>query len=128
MKESDIQRLIQIELSKHATFFRVNVGQAWTGEEVIHTAGGGVYLPKARRFSTGLPVGCSDLLGVVPVFITPEMVGQTIGRAAFIEVKTPTGRIRPEQEQFLAVMRSRGAVAGIARSPAEAVKIIEMDR
>jgi hypothetical protein len=67
-------------------------------------------------------------MGVVPVFVTPAMVGQTIGRAAFIEVKTPTGRIRPEQEQFLMMMRARGAKAGVARSPAEAVAIIEMDR
>ncbi|MBP2656229.1 MAG: hypothetical protein H6Q73_3798 [Firmicutes bacterium] len=124
MKESDIQNKIRIALSPHGTFFRVNVGQAWTGTEIIRTEGGGVYIPQARPFDTGVPKGFSDLFGVVPMFITPEMIGQRIGSAAFIEVKTKTGRVRQEQEKFLAFMRAKGCPAGIARSPEDAIKII----
>lgn len=113
MREADIQNEIRLALSAHGTFFRANVGQFYTGPEIIRTAGGGVYIPKARAISTGLPKGFSDLFGVIAG-----------GRAGFIEVKTQGGRIRPEQEQFLAMMRARGAAAGICRSVDDALKLI----
>jgi len=56
--------------------------------------------------------GGSDLLGVAPD-----------GRLLAIETKTATGRIRPEQELFIAAVRSRGGRAGIARSAEDAVRI-----
>ena len=67
-----------------------------------------------RHFNTGLPKGFSDLFG----FRIPD------GRAFFIEVKAPTGRVRPEQQNFIEQMRSNGALAGVARSVEEARKII----
>ena len=123
MNEHDQQSMIRAELSHWGTFFRSQVGQAWTGNTVKKTTDGGVYIPNARPFNTGLPPGYSDISGVVPVVITPEMVGQKIGVAAFIEVKTLTGRIRPEQQHFIDFMRSIGARAGIARSVEQAVNI-----
>ena len=114
MKEQDIMSLIRIELSKLGYLvFRVNVGTGFTGNEVIKTEGGGVYLPQVRRFDTGLPKGFSDLFGLCPG-----------GQAFFIEVKTPTGRIRPEQITFLNRMRELGANAGIARSVNDAIRIV----
>lgn len=128
MKESELMKTIEIEISKQTNgsvpVFRVNVGNGYTGNEIIRSAGGGVYIPDARPFSAGVPKGFSDLFCVIPTFITPEMVGQTVGVAAFIEVKTPTGVIRREQDQFLAIMRARGAKAGIARSPEDAIRIL----
>ncbi len=42
----------------------------------------------------------------------------------FIEVKTPNGRVRPEQEKFLEQMRANGALVGVARSLKDARDII----
>jgi hypothetical protein len=125
MREHDTQNQIRLELSDHGTFFRANVGEAWTGPEIIKTEGGGVYIPKAHRFNTGLPNGFSDLFGVVPVFITPDMVGKTIGVFTALEVKRPGGKPTKDQENFLAVMRARGCFAGVARSVDDAFKIIK---
>ena len=124
MLEHDIQNKTRLEISKYGKFFRANVGEAWTGPEIIKTEGGGIYIPKAHRFNSGLPNGFSDLFGVVSVFITPEMLGQTIGVAAFLEIKTARGRVSPDQENFLAVMKAAGCLAGVARSAEQAVKII----
>ena len=124
MRESDIQNLIRLELSKHGTFFRANVGQAYTGNEIIRLEGGNILIKDARPFNTGMPPGFSDLFGVIPLTITPEMLGTKFGLFAAVEVKTPTGRVRPEQENFIGVMRARGARAGIARSVDDAVRIV----
>lgn len=124
MREHDIQNQVRIGISKHGTFFRCNVGEAWTGREIIRAAGGGVYIPEARRFNTGLPAGFSDVFGVVPVMITPDMFGQTIGIAAFLEIKGPGGRLSEDQKNFLSVMQARGARAGEARDVAGAERIL----
>ena len=123
MNEHDQQNQIRAELSHWGTFFRSQVGQAWTGNTIKKTTDGGVYIPNARPFNTGLPVGFPDIFGAVPVTITPDMVGQTVAIFAGIEIKTPTGRIRPEQQNFIDFMLSIGARAGVARSTEQAVKI-----
>jgi hypothetical protein len=121
--EHVIQNQIREALSQYGKFFRSSVGQAWTGNEIIKTEGGGVYIPKARPFNTGLPVGFSDLLGVVTVTVTPEMVGQQLGIATFIEVKTNNGRVSNDQKNFLSVMAAAGCRAGVARDVESAVNI-----
>ena len=42
----------------------------------------------------------------------------------FIEVKAPGGRVRSEQMKFIEMMRSYGALAGVARSVEDARNII----
>lgn len=56
----------------------------------------------------------------------PDLVGEIPpgGRALYIEVKTPKGRLSEEQEAFLERKRSRGAVAFVARSPHDAIKAL----
>jgi hypothetical protein len=44
--------------------------------------------------------------------------------AVGIEVKTQTGRVRPEQRAFLEHMQAFGALAGVARSVEEAASIV----
>ena len=44
------------------------------------------------------------------------------GRALFIEVKRPSGAVRPEQERFISDARAAGCVAFIARSVNDAVR------
>lgn len=100
LSEGDTMRQIMIALSAdgHAVF-RANVGLFYTRD--------------GRPVSTGLPPGFSDLFG-----FTPQ------GRAFFLEIKTPTGRIRPEQAAFLEAMRKRGALAGVARSVQDARAVL----
>ena len=75
------------------------------------------------QFGVGNPGG-SDLIGYRRVTVTPEMVGQEIAVFAAVEVKTPRGRIKAEQQQFVDHIRSAGGIAGIARSVDEAKNIL----
>ncbi len=61
-------------------------------------------------------VGSSDIISVVPVVITAEMVGQTLGVFTAIECKTATGRQRKEQKLFQCMVERAGGVYVLARS------------
>lgn len=100
LREHDIQNEIRLRLSEMGyAVFRTNVGTFSTSD--------------GRYIKSGLPKGFSDLIAVRG------------GRIYFIEVKTPTGRVRPEQETFLAVMRDRyGCAAGIVRSVSDAEELV----
>lgn len=100
MKEIDVQNSIRLALNEHCIIFRANVGRFKTED--------------GRIVSTGLPKGFSDLFGF----------RKSDGRAVFIEVKTDKGRARKEQLHFIEQMQKNGAIAGIARSPEEAVKLV----
>ena len=67
------------------------------------------------RYGVGQPGG-SDLIGFTP----------RNGIAVFnaIEVKTKTGRISPEQQNFIDVIRRNGGIAGVARTVAEAQALL----
>ena len=56
------------------------------------------------------PTGIPDLCGI----LAPS------GRWFCLEVKTATGRVRPEQTQWHSLARSRGAFVAVVRSPEEA--------
>jgi len=43
-----------------------------------------------------------------------------------IEVKAATGRIRPEQQQWLNAVQAAGGIAGVARSVGEAMDILQI--
>ncbi len=94
-------RAIMLALSADGHFVvRVNVGK--------------FRMADGRWFDTGLPPGFSDLAG--------HRAGDA--RAFYVEVKTPTGRVSPQQTAFIAAMRARGALAGVARSVQEARNIL----
>ncbi len=78
----------------------------------------GTYDPAKRIFrATGANYmkGVSDILGVLPIKITPDMVGETVGIMLAIEVKSKTGKLRPEQVIFQQRVRTCGGVAFVAR-------------
>ena len=77
-----------------------------------------------RPVQFGLARGSADLIGWRTVIITPEMVGQRLAVFTSIEVKTPTGRVRSEQQAWLACVQQCGGIAGVARSIADATQII----
>ena len=77
-----------------------------------------------RPVSFGLCKGSADLIGWKRVTVTPEMVGSTVAVFASIEVKTATGRLRPEQQQWLDAVQAAGGIAGVARSVEDAQQIM----
>ena len=76
-----------------------------------------------RPVQFGLCKGSADLIGWKRVTITPEMVGTTVAVFVSIEVKTPTGRLRPEQQQWLDAVQAAGGIAGVARSVEDAIGV-----
>ena len=76
-----------------------------------------------RPVQFGLAKGSSDLIGWTTRTITPEMVGQRIAVFTSIEVKTATGRLRPEQRQWLDAVQAAGGIAGVARSVEDAARL-----
>ena len=73
-----------------------------------------------RTTRYGLTVGSSDLVGVLTV--------NGVGIALFIEVKSTSGRLSPEQLDFQALTTARGAVHLVARSVDDAVAGIDTAR
>jgi len=133
MKESDVQAIIRKALTagKHGKFFRINVGTGVTGkkewitkEKKISVYPGDVVVRGARIFSTGAPPGFSDLIGVTPVTVTQQMIGQVLGVFVAIENKTDTGVSSPEQKIFIRNIKSVGGRAGVARSAEDAILIV----
>jgi len=69
-----------------------------------------------RPVSFGLCKGSADLIGWRTVTITQEMVGSQVAVFTSIEVKAASGRLRPEQRQWLDAVQAAGGIAGVARS------------
>jgi hypothetical protein len=76
-----------------------------------------------RPVQFGLCKGSADLIGWKRVTITPDMVGSTLAVFLSIEVKTATGRLRPEQQQWLDAVQAAGGIAGVARSVEDALRL-----
>jgi hypothetical protein len=82
--------------------------------------------PRTGRLVTfGLAKGSADLIGWRTVTIGPEHIGQRLAVFTSIEVKTPTGRVRPEQQAWLGVVQGAGGIAGVARSVTDAHTLLE---
>lgn len=121
MNEHSIQNAIRLELSKLGYYTeRINVGSGYLIPKPLmdeikrHAPALKSKLDKIPYFNTGAVKGRSDLSAIKD------------GRISFIEVKTETGKPTPEQLNFLEQMQTRyGCRAGIARSPEDAVKIVE---
>ena len=110
--ETDIQQRIRLAVGTRSDLrlFRNQVGQ----------------LPDPR---TGRPVqfglarGSADLIGWRTITVTPDMVGSRLAVFTSIEVKTATGRLTPQQRNWLEAVRLAGGIAGVARSVADALQI-----
>jgi hypothetical protein len=78
-----------------------------------------------RPVTFGLARGSADLIGWTTRTITPDMVGQRVAVFTSIEVKTPTGRVSPEQRQWLQAVQAAGGIAGVARSVEDAESLLD---
>lgn len=109
--ETAISNAIRIALSK-------------LGARVFRNQRGKYRTEHGQWIETGLCNGASDLIGLLPVVITPEMVGQRFARFVAIEVKAAHGRLTEEQKRFLEFVRAAGGIAAICRSADEAAEVI----
>lgn len=117
-EETPIVRDILLALSATgARPFRNNVGVAKFKDK----AG------ELRYVKYGLCPGSADIIGLVPVEITPDMVGKTVAVFMAVEVKDEA-RVQSNQSAFLNMVRERGGIAGVARSVAEALAIVRLGR
>lgn len=111
--EHEIQQRIRLACAGpgcHTRLWRNNVGRLLDAH--------------GRPVTFGLCPGSADLIGYVPVTITPEMVGMRLAVFAGVEVKKPGGRATPQQLQWLESVRTAGGMAGIATSVEEAQSLL----
>lgn len=109
--EHRIQDEIRLALSEHGVVLRLNSGKFWQGRRVWSNEFQQYVLVDLRPVQ-GCPPGTSDVL----------FIGDN--NTSFIECKDDKGKLRPEQERFLSLMRLYGHRAGVARSVKEALSII----
>lgn len=125
MSEADLQAAIQLRLGSHpdVRLFRNSVGAGWTGKTVRSDREGNVLLANARPVTFGLAPGSSDLIGFRDVLVQPHHIGRHLAVWLAVEVKGPATRITPGQIAFIEAVRSRGGLAGIAKSVDDALGI-----
>lgn len=112
--EQHIQQQIRLQCSRGAArLFRNNTGTLKDQH--------------GRPVQFGLAKGSADLIGWTTRTITPDMVGQQVAVFTSIEVKTATGRLRPEQRQWLEAVQAAGGIAGVARSVEDAARLTTVD-
>lgn len=117
-QETKIQRAIMVALSNAGcTVFRNETGSFWAGK-TLHKAQDQVTLGNARMVPCGLCKGSSDIIGI----------HHGSGRLIAIEVKTAKGRPTKEQEAFIEAINRAGGIAGIARSPEDALALLPDDK
>lgn len=113
MQEHEIQNIIRAETTDIAMLFRTNAGKYYQGRRVFSREFSQYVLIDLRQVE-GLPTGYSDLSGF----------RKSDGKAVFVEVKTPTGRVSAEQQRFIEMALKNNCVAGVARSVEDARRII----
>jgi len=99
MKEQNVQAACLVALSQAGCL-------VWRQDTGAYRAKSGALV----RY--GLCVGSSDIIGIAPD-----------GLFLAVEIKTDTGRATEAQHRFIAAVRQAGGRAGIARCPADAVRI-----
>jgi hypothetical protein len=106
MTESNLLRRVWLEMAARGfKLFRNNVGSG----KLLHANGTSQYI------DFGLYKGSSDLIGWETITVTPEMVGTQIAQFVALEVKTETGRLKPEQKTFLEAVKLAGGQALVSK-------------
>lgn len=116
MRERDVQDQVRLAVSKDTPMIclRCNAGQVWAGEK-RYTPEYGYIIVNPRPVKL-LPEGFPDLLCLGPGADT-----------VFLEVKNETGKTRPAQDRFMALMNKYGFSTAVVRSADEAVTYINSE-
>ena len=125
MSESSVQKEIRLDAAyRNIELWRNNSGAC------VDTTGRHIRYGLANESKQlNERIKSSDLIGIVPIVITPEMVGKTIGVFAAIECKAENWcgveacsgeeKARAEaQARFHGIVRKAGGIAGFANSVA----------
>lgn len=123
MAERSLQNLLRMFMAQIGiTNWRNNTGVGWAGRVTrVARSGtffveqGSVIIADARPLKAGLCTGSSDVIGITPVLITQQMVGQTVGLFTAVEVKVGKNKATEKQKNFLKVVEQNGGLAGVAR-------------
>jgi penicillin-binding protein-related factor A (putative recombinase) len=105
---------------------QLKIKEKWIESQILHYLGlKGIFAWKAKTVGTydptkkvfrknaGYMKGVADILGIWR------------GKLLAIEVKTPTGKLSPEQKQFLSRVQEEGGIAFVARSVEDVKSWIE---
>jgi hypothetical protein len=95
---------------------------AWAGKVIGRTATT-LTLQNPHAVKVGMP-GISDIGGLVSYDITPEDIGARFAVAVAIECKFGRRQTTNEQAAFIAMVQRMGGRAGVARSVADARRIV----
>ena len=116
MTESELQALIlrAAGSKRHVRLFRNQVGEGYVGKALRDPEG--VFLADARHVRMGLFPGSGDLIGWRTVTITEDMIGASVAQFLSIEIKTATGKVKPEQLNWMEQINMAGGHAIIVRS------------
>jgi hypothetical protein len=109
--EATVLSKVRLAIARYATVFRNNCG--------AYKSPAGHWL----QYGVANPGG-SDLIGFRPVEITPDMVGSTIAQFVAIECKSAVGKVSPDQQRFLDLVKKAGGCAGVARSDVDALALV----
>lgn len=129
MKEATIQNQIRLAAAQGGSdLWRNNVGVLLdkTGRPVRY--GLANENPNINKV-----IKSSDLIGITPLFVTPEMVGRIVGVFTAVEVKRGDWKFCPNDEHSLAqknfhdIVKKSGGFAGFAQSVEDYRRIINYE-
>lgn len=123
MNEQAIQQQIRLHaVKRNVLLFRNNSGVATgaDGRPIRFGLGNDSTILNASFKS-------SDLIGIRPVIVTPEMVGTLAGLFIAVEIKKPGYSMSPTvqaQQHFCNIVRGCGGIAGVVTSVEEFERLI----
>lgn len=98
-----------------------------TGVKLFRNNVGALKDQQGRFVQFGLHPGSADLIGWKSVTITPDMIGKRVAVFVSLECKTPTGKVRPDQINWMQQVAAAGGIASVVRDEGgteSALKII----
>jgi hypothetical protein len=115
MTEAELSAQIALEVGslKGVRIFRNTTGTGWQGK-IVEKRGELTILQHARFTTFGLAKGSGDFIG-----LTDD------GKFLSLEIKTEKGKPSPEQIAWSVMVNRFGGIAGIVRSPEEAIELIK---
>jgi hypothetical protein len=126
MLESAVQTHTRLELARAgALVWRNNVGACEDKSGRIIRYG---LCNESAQMNRALK--SSDLVGVMPVVVTPDMVGKTVGLFLAVECKqsdwhmTPSDQRAAAQLRYIELVRSVGGIGGFITDPAQVAGLV----